>query len=142
MPMAATTPNGAQVHVGQPRLVCSTPETTIPRIRNPPGATMTSAEKLEVARALARGLPAMIAYQLVIRALLVGTVLLYPLVPSRLAFLNEVILLERGRFGSVVRRCLSAKERSSTSRLPTSRDYCTLPVCVFFPSVFSNQWWA
>jgi hypothetical protein len=58
-----------------------------------------------VARALARGLPAMIAYQLVIRAVLLVTVVLYPLVPSRLAFLDEVILLERGRFWSVVKRC-------------------------------------
>ena len=40
------------------------------------------------------------------------------------------------KFGSVVRRWLSAKERSSTNRLPTSRDYCTFPLCVFFPSVF------
>src|SRR5262249_23071915 len=33
------------------------------------------------------------------------TLVLYPLIPSRLAFLNEVILLERGRFLSVVKRC-------------------------------------
>jgi trans-2,3-dihydro-3-hydroxyanthranilate isomerase len=46
------------------------------------------------------------------------------------------------KFGSAARQWLSAQERSSTSRPPTSRDYCTLPVCVFFPSVFSNQWWA
>jgi hypothetical protein len=58
-----------------------------------------------VARTIGRGLPAMIAYQLVVRALLLATFLGYPLVPSRLAFLDEVILLERGRFRSVVKRC-------------------------------------
>jgi hypothetical protein len=45
------------------------------------------------------------------------------------------------KFGSVVRRWLSAKERSSTSHLPTSRDLLHFPTLCFFPSVFSNQWW-
>jgi hypothetical protein len=53
---------------------------------------------------LLRRLPAMIAYQLVVRAMLVGVVVLYPLVPARLAFLDEVILLERGKFSTVIRR--------------------------------------
>jgi hypothetical protein len=58
-----------------------------------------------VVRALVRGLPAMVAYQLVVRAVLLATVALYPVVPARLAFLDEVILLERGPFRKVLRRC-------------------------------------
>jgi hypothetical protein len=52
-----------------------------------------------------RGLPAMIVYQLFLRALLLGTFVLYPIMPARLAFLDEVILLERCRFKGVMRRC-------------------------------------
>jgi hypothetical protein len=58
-----------------------------------------------VLRTLAAGLPAMVFYQLIVRGLLTGSVLLYPLVPSRLAFLNEVILLERGKALAAVKRC-------------------------------------
>jgi hypothetical protein len=59
----------------------------------------------QVVKTLLRGLPAMIAYQLLIRAFLLFTIVLYPIVPAKLAFLDEVILLERGRFAGVVRRC-------------------------------------
>jgi hypothetical protein len=59
----------------------------------------------QVARAVARGLPGMIAYQLLIRGFFVVTVLLYPLMPSKLVFLNEVILLERGGIGAAIKRC-------------------------------------
>ena len=46
----------------------------------------------------AGGLPAMVLYQFVLRAvLIVDRLPAHPLIPSRLAFLNEVILLERGR---------------------------------------------
>lgn len=57
-----------------------------------------------VLRTLARGLPAMLLFQVVVRALLLVTVVFYPIVPSRLAFLDEVILLERGKFLGAVRR--------------------------------------
>ena len=57
-----------------------------------------------VFKALARGLPAMILYQLFLRAILTGAFVLLPLIPSRLAFMNEVILLERGRLFGVVKR--------------------------------------
>jgi hypothetical protein len=59
---------------------------------------------------------------------------IYISIASRAGILNEVrvggeaVVVGEGTF--------------STSRLPTSRDYCTFRICVFFPSVFSNQWWA
>ena len=58
------------------------------------------------------------------------------------AFRSRAVQEFSRKFGSAARRWLSAKERSSTSLLPTRRGYCSLPLCVFFPSVFSNQWWA
>lgn len=59
---------------------------------------------LGVVKALARGLPALIVYQFVLRVILVGLVVLYPLIPARLAFVNEVILLERGKMFGVPKR--------------------------------------
>lgn len=56
---------------------------------------------------LLRGLPAMILYQGIIRALLMITVVLYPIVPTRMAFMDEVILLERGKVRSALKRCSS-----------------------------------
>jgi hypothetical protein len=58
-----------------------------------------------VLKGLARGLPAMIVYQVFLRGLLVCFMVAYPIIPSRLAFLDEVILLERGRLRAVVNRC-------------------------------------
>lgn len=58
-----------------------------------------------VARTLLRGLPAMILYQFVARGMLLTAVVAYPVVPTRLAFLDEVILLERGKMRRVVKRC-------------------------------------
>lgn len=58
-----------------------------------------------VARTIARGLPALIFYQLILRLFLVGTIFLFPIVPSKLAFLDEVILLERGRARGAIKRC-------------------------------------
>jgi hypothetical protein len=57
-----------------------------------------------VLRVLARGLPAMVLYQLVVRALLLGSVIFFPMVVTQLAFLNQVILLERGPVSAAVRR--------------------------------------
>lgn len=57
-----------------------------------------------VAAAVARALPGLVLYQVVARGLLLVSVLFYPLVPSRLLFLNEVLLLERGRARSAGRR--------------------------------------
>ena len=58
----------------------------------------------QVVRSLLRGLPAMIIYQGIVRAILLVSVIFYPLVPTRLAFLDEVILLERGKIRSAVKR--------------------------------------
>lgn len=58
-----------------------------------------------------RALPSMVLFQGLVRAVLLGTIVLFPLVPSRLSFLNEVILLERGRWWSAVRRSASLSGR-------------------------------
>jgi hypothetical protein len=59
---------------------------------------------LGVLKVLGRGLPSMIVHQLILRGILGFFIILYPLIPSRLAFLDEVILLERGKLFSAVRR--------------------------------------
>jgi hypothetical protein len=53
---------------------------------------------------LGRSLPSMFLFQGLVRGLLMITGFFYPLVPARLGFANEVILLERERW-RVVRRC-------------------------------------
>lgn len=58
----------------------------------------------EVFRAMLRGLPSMILYQVLIRGMLLVTVVLYPIVPAKLAFVDEVILLERSRMFKVPKR--------------------------------------
>jgi hypothetical protein len=58
-----------------------------------------------IAHSLMRAAPAMILYQTVVRAMLLATFFFYPIVPSKLAFVDEVILLERCRFSTVARRC-------------------------------------
>ncbi|MBX6316543.1 MAG: hypothetical protein IRY99_27060 [Isosphaeraceae bacterium] len=50
-----------------------------------------------VARTLVRKLPALVLYQGLLRGVLLGTFLLSFLIPTQLAFLDEVILLERAR---------------------------------------------
>jgi hypothetical protein len=57
-----------------------------------------------VDRALRSGLPSLIATQLVLRGVLLVTVVGYLLFPSRLAYLDEVILLERMRGFKALRR--------------------------------------
>lgn len=54
--------------------------------------------------ALLRAIPSMVLFQGMARGLLIVSFFGYPLVPARLSFLNEVILLERGRWWSAVRR--------------------------------------
>jgi hypothetical protein len=55
-------------------------------------------------RGLLRALPALFVYQSLLRAVLIATVVLFPLVPSRLIFLNEVIVLEQDRWWKSLRR--------------------------------------
>ena len=57
-----------------------------------------------VARTLAASFVPLVFYQVIVRALVMATVLVYPLIPARLVFLNEVILLERGKWRRVVGR--------------------------------------
>ena len=64
-----------------------------------------------VVRALVAALPSMVLYQVVLRGLLLATVVLYPVLPGKLTFLGEVILLERGRLGRVVTRCSTLSGR-------------------------------
>lgn len=49
-----------------------------------------------IIRALLVSLPALVLSQLIVRSLLLATFVCYPFMPSQYAFLNEVILLERG----------------------------------------------
>lgn len=58
-----------------------------------------------VLRTILHRLPAMVIYQVVIRSLVLCTVILYPIIPSRFTFMNEVILLERGKTTAVMKRC-------------------------------------
>jgi len=58
-----------------------------------------------VLKTLAAALPSMILYQVILRGVLLTSVVLYPILPGKLAFLDEVILLERGKFAGVVKRC-------------------------------------
>jgi hypothetical protein len=53
---------------------------------------------------LMRALPVLFVYQFVLRNLLIWTVVFFPLIPSRLVFLSEVILLERDRWWRALRR--------------------------------------
>ena len=58
----------------------------------------------QAVKGLARGLPSLLVYQGFVRPLCVLTVVLVPLVPARLSFVNEVALLERGRLWKVASR--------------------------------------
>ena len=51
-----------------------------------------------------RSLPALVVYQVIVRGVISATVFFYPFIPSQFAFLNEVILLERGRFWGTSKR--------------------------------------
>ncbi len=60
-----------------------------------------------VVRTLARSFPSLFLFQLLARAFLMVTFFFYFLVPTRLAFLDEVILLERGKWWSAARRSVA-----------------------------------
>ena len=65
----------------------------------------------KVFRTLLRGFPSMFFHQFLLRTILLVIPFLILTVPVVFMFLNEVILLERGKFFSVVRRCsVLAKE--------------------------------
>ncbi len=64
-----------------------------------------------IVKTLARSIIPMFFFHGFIRGLLLLCVFFYPLVPTRLAFVNEVILLERGRWRSVYRRTANLTEQ-------------------------------
>jgi hypothetical protein len=51
-----------------------------------------------------QALPALVVYQLLLRGSLIVTFFFYPLIPTRLVFLNEVIVLERDRWRKALPR--------------------------------------
>ena len=53
---------------------------------------------------LISALPALIFYQLIIRAILLIVFILIPLIPTRMGFTNEVLLLERDRWYKALKR--------------------------------------
>lgn len=57
-----------------------------------------------VARTLLRATPSLVFYQGIVRGMLLLTVVFSPILPAKLAFLNEVILLERGRWKATIGR--------------------------------------
>lgn len=57
-----------------------------------------------VVRVLLRALPPMLLYQGILRGLLLLTVIFSPVIPSKLAFLDEVILLEKGKWRAALGR--------------------------------------
>ena len=59
----------------------------------------------QIALTILRGLPVLFLYQFLLRGILMLTFLLYLLMPSRLAYLNEVVLLEKGKFWGTLKRC-------------------------------------
>ncbi|HWE35104.1 MAG TPA: hypothetical protein VG406_00920 [Isosphaeraceae bacterium] len=64
--------------------------------------------------ALARGLPAMILYQGIVRGMFLVICVLWPFVPARFCFLDEVILLERYRFwGALGRSWTLSRDRGT-----------------------------
>jgi hypothetical protein len=72
-----------------------------------------------VARAVLAGAVPLLVYACFVRSFLAFTVVLCPLVPMHLAFLNEVILLEKGRWRKVIGRSssLGAGRRGELIRL-------------------------
>jgi hypothetical protein len=57
-----------------------------------------------VAGRLMRAMPALVIHQFVLRSFWIASVIFYPIVPARLMFLNEVIVLERDRWWKAIRR--------------------------------------
>jgi hypothetical protein len=51
-----------------------------------------------------KSLPALVLFQVILRGLLLMTFVFSPLIPARLMFLNEVILLERGKWRKALKR--------------------------------------
>lgn len=59
----------------------------------------------EIARVLARSLPALLLYHILMRGLLIASLFMCWVIPLRMGFVNEVLLLERSSWRSVLGRC-------------------------------------
>lgn len=57
-----------------------------------------------------KSLPALLLFQVILRGLLLVTIVFSPVIPARLMFLNEVILLERGKWRRVLKRSSDLSE--------------------------------
>lgn len=70
-------------------------------------------EKVTAGRVAGRifsSLPALILYQLIIRSILLVTVILSPLIPANMGFMNEVLLLERDKWHGAFKRVGTLRE--------------------------------
>lgn len=88
-----------------------------------------------VARELTHRLPAMFVYQFVMRIPAVLMMFLYPFFPSRLTFLEEVILLEDNRFSKMVGRSLKL------SRVRGGDYFSLWVISVFLGAAFLAAFW-
>ncbi|SIO09008.1 hypothetical protein SAMN05444166_2392 [Singulisphaera sp. GP187] len=97
------------------------------------------AERRSVGRVLKtmmQSFVSMVLFQFILRGFLLVTVLLIPLIPVRMAFLNEVILLERGRWRNALRR-------SSTLCEPRGGELLGQSLAQFcFGTLFVLAFWA
>lgn len=84
-------------------------------------------------RVLGRWLP-LLFYQVIIRGFLLGTLFFSPLIPARLGFVNEVILLERGKFRRVVPRSSQLSQGRGGDMISLFLDF--LPVGLVFVVCF------
>lgn len=89
-----------------------------------------------VAGTIGKRLWPMLVYQVSLRAVLMSTFILYPILPARLTFLNEVILLERGRSRDVIKRC------STLCGARGSDLFGSWAVQLFFGALFVACFWA
>lgn len=69
-----------------------------------------SLSPLKVLGPILRSIPALLFFQGLLRGLLLVTLIFSPLVPARLMFLNEVILLERGKWRQALKRSADLSE--------------------------------
>src|SRR5262245_27206084 len=90
----------------------------------------------ELIKTLARSAWPLFLYQCVLRAGCLITGVAYIVLPTRLAFLNEVILLERGSWKSVLRRAMARTE------LRGAELFAQWAVSLFTGTMFILAFWA
>jgi hypothetical protein len=91
----------------------------------------------KVASTLLKSAGPMLVFQVLLRGLLILFFLLSPLIPTRLAFLDEVILLERGKWWEAYSRCgVLCGERGGELFMRALAQICFMSVFVL------AFWWA